>query len=84
MREKIERMTATCGGNRLPRMEVGAPTGIAASHIPGAGTYHLKLGVRPVSAREGLKTTASRLDLTLLKGKLRNLVAFPGRSEHNW
>ena len=76
MREKIERMTSTSGGNRLPRVDVGAPTGIAASHIPGAGTYHLKLGVRPGAAREGLKSTASGLDLTLLKGKLRNLVAF--------
>ena len=58
MREKIERLTETKGNGRLPRVMVAASTGIAASHIPGAGTYHLKLAIRPGNTREGFVTTA--------------------------
>jgi hypothetical protein len=76
MREKIERMTQTTAGSRRSRVEVGAPTGIAASHIPAAGTFHLKLAVRPGAPREGLRSTATGADLSLLKDKIRNLRAF--------
>ena len=76
IREKIERLTETSWSGRLSRVVVAASTGIAASHIPGAGTYHLKLAVRPGKPREGFVSTARGTDLVLLKDRMRQLRAF--------